>query len=265
MLDLHLTPHKKKNGSLIWVDERSHDIEIDGQPARLVLVTDVTERVQLENAVSAERDRYQALVGRIRDAQEQDRLHLSREIHDALGQELTGLKFRLQQMKGSSGVLAEEFSSATASIDKLISKLRDIAAHLRPPVLDHLALPDALEWLAEDFGERAGIVCTAHVQHSLPSVADDIKLAVFRVCQEALTNVQRHSGATEASVRLASRNGDMVVTIEDNGVGFGGGLNTSGSLGLLGMRERAQSMGGSLTVESAPGEGTRIHLVAPLQ
>lgn len=263
-LDPHLISHQKKDGTLVWVDQRSHAIEISGKPANLVLVTDVTERLDLENAVAAERDRYQALAGRMREVQEQERLHLSREIHDALGQELTGLKFRLQQMTGTAGALAPELGSATASIDKLIAKLRDIAAHLRPPVLDHLALPDAIEWLSEDFGERTGIICTARVQHTLPTVPDDVKLAVFRVCQEALTNVQRHSKASEVSVSLSRQNGNMMITIEDNGSGFVQDLNASGSLGLLGMRERAESMGGSLVVESSPGEGTRIYLTTPL-
>jgi signal transduction histidine kinase len=167
-------------------------------------------------------------------------------------------------MIGNAAALAPELGAATASIDKLIAKLRDIAAHLRPPVLDHLALPDAIEWLTEDFGERTGIASTARVQHAFPPVSDDVKLAVFRVCQEALTNVQRHSKATSVSVSLARRNGQLLVTIEDNGVGFASGASTSGSLGLLGMRERAESLGGSLAVESEPGEGTSILLTTPL-
>jgi len=263
-LDSHLSAHCKKDGAMVWVDERRHAIEINGRPAHLVLVTDVTERLNLENAVAAERDRYQALAARMREVQEQERLHLSREIHDALGQELTGLKFRLQQMTGASSGLASELGSATASIDKLITKLRDIAAHLRPPVLDHLALPDAIEWLSEDFGERTGIACTASVEHTIPTVRGDTKLAVFRVCQEALTNVQRHSRATKVAVSLRRCDDDLVIAIEDDGVGFEGGVNTRGSLGLLGMQERAEAMGGSLSVESGPGEGTRIVLRTPL-
>jgi PAS domain S-box-containing protein len=263
-LNPNLVPHRKKSGDPIWVDERSHIIEIGGKAAHLVLVTDVTERVALEDAIAAERDRFQALAGRMREVQEQERLHLSREIHDALGQELTGLKFKLQQVAGAAdAAVASDLTAATGSIDKLIAKLRDIAAHLRPPVLDHLDLPDAIEWLSEDFGERAGIICKTQIQQNLPLVTQEIKLAAFRVCQEALTNVQRHAKASNISISLARKDWEILMTIEDDGIGFAG-ANSTGSLGLLGMRERAESMRGALVVESSPGEGTRIALSIPL-
>jgi signal transduction histidine kinase len=201
---------------------------------------------------------------------EQERIRLAREVHDELGQALTGLKMdlawiqrRLAEAQGQQerGWLTGRLAAMTALVDSTLAAVRRIATELRPGVLDELGLAAALEWLVEGFERRTGIRC-----HLLLGPGDLRHLergratAVFRIAQEALTNVARHAEATEVRVRLCVDAADVSLEVADNGKGIDrtGGPPGPASLGLLGMRERAAHFGGELTVLGAPGAGTRL-------
>jgi signal transduction histidine kinase len=144
------------------------------------------------------------------------------------------------------------------ALDEVMRKLREVAAHLRPPILDHLSLPDALEWLLEQHGERTGLHCEVQIDSFEIAADDEIKMAVFRICQEALTNITRHAHASQVMVTLRC-SGPLMLHIKDNGVGFDTARGST-NLGLLGMRERAEAIGGKLQIQSTVGSGTEVML-----
>jgi signal transduction histidine kinase len=212
--------------------------------------------------LQTERDRYQALAGHLLKLQESERRHLSREIHDSLGQELTGIKFQVQaiEMRHPEVALPKQI---VVALDQLTAKLRKVAAGLRPPILDHFSLPEALEWLVDEFSERTGLNCRVEIADAIPQVSDEVKMAMFRVCQEALTNAARHAEPSSIVITLRAKP-ELTLSIHDDGVGFDTG-RPSASLGLLGMRERAEAIGGSFSIESKPGQGTKVSLVLPVE
>ncbi|MCB2225139.1 MAG: PAS domain S-box protein [Desulfarculaceae bacterium] len=214
-------------------------------------------------------ERLRLLSGSIMESQEKERRAIARELHDELGQVLTALRIdavwlrqRLSEADPKAGARAD---TMCALIDQTISEVRGIATRLRPPALEDLGLADALEWHTSDFEKRTGIACVFS-SNGLPEVEDPLAIATYRVAQEALTNVARHSGATDVEVELASHEGLLELTVRDNGDGFSVELLSEGEeLGIAGMRERAALAGGSLSIKSAPGAGTEVRLVLPLK
>jgi signal transduction histidine kinase len=198
---------------------------------------------------------------------------IAREIHDELGQALTGLKMDLSSVQntlrkqGAGGLerCTERTTSMSKLIDATIQTVRRIATDLRPGILDDLGLVAAIEWQAQDFQKRTGIKCKL-----APGVEDleldpDRSTAAFRIFQETLTNVARHSLATEVDVSLSHCADSVVLEIKDNGKGIKeADISGARSLGLLGMRERAHLLGGELKVSGTPGEGTTVIVRIPL-
>jgi signal transduction histidine kinase len=228
-----------------------------------------TSNEQLERTVrerteelAEERSRYQALANHLIKLQESERLHLSRELHDSLGQELTCIRYSLQQLgKSLSAEQAGAVQQVMETVGKLSGEVREISYRLRPPILEHFTLPEALEWLVSQWSGRTNISCSIHIGPDFPEVNDSIKLAVFRVSQEALTNIARHSQATHVSIALEHAD-RATLRIVDNGRGFD--MNhRSRHLGLLGMHERAEGIGAHLDISSVPGTGTTIGLTLP--
>ena len=188
---------------------------------------------------------------------EKERLHISRELHDEVGQLLTALRIVLR---------SESFSHASAEeiIDELFTRVRDIAAGLRPPMLDDLGLGPSLTWHCDRFTARTGIHVRLMVSGYLRRYSPHLELAVFRVVQEALTNVARHAGAMEASVSLQGRGSQVTGIVLDHGLGFDPEPRPSpSSSGIDGMRERIRSLGGRLMITSKPGRGTRVFFRIP--
>jgi signal transduction histidine kinase len=235
---------------------------------------DVTERKRSEEDLLASREQLRALASRLQVVREEERTMIAREIHDELGGALTGLKVDFSFLtKSASHIKNEAFrtsvltgaDSINASIDATIQTVRRIAMELRPGILDDLGLVAALDWQLKDFGKRTGIRCKF-----FPPVGDishdaDLSTALFRIAQEALTNVARHSGASEVSVFL-SADKDSVTTLKvrDNGKGIAKKkISSSKSLGILGMNERAQMFGGCVTVMGTPGRGTTVTVELP--
>jgi PAS domain S-box-containing protein len=216
-------------------------------------------------AVKKAQDQLRRLSGSIMANQEKERAYIARELHDELGQVLTALRMEAvwlrSRLEEADPKASERALTMRSLIDKTIEEVRSMAIRLRPGVLDHLGLRDALEWYIADFERRTGISCAYDQQNQIPDINDTIATAAYRITQEALTNVARHSGATRVQVSLAHLAESIKLVIEDDGCGFDtDDLDQFQGLGVAGMRERAGLVGGTLEVAAAPGRGTRITL-----
>lgn len=247
--------------------------------ALLLIVSIRLNRAFARNAhllseLSLSEQQYRLLVQRCETVREDERASLAREIHDALGGALTSIKFGLlsarndAQEHGASKAVAR-LQQESADIDRTIRSLRKLASALRPPLLDQVGLVAAIESYANEFAERTGI----RVEQDFPSksigLPADQSIGLYRIVQEALTNVARHSRASRVRISLTADGEDtLVLNIQDNGVGFSKIEATQKqSLGLLGMQERAKLAGANLTIHSEPDKGTNVCLVvaAPAQ
>jgi PAS domain S-box-containing protein len=215
-------------------------------------------------------DRLRALTDRVEAIREDERTQIAREVHDELGQALTALKMdiawvsrRLTQQH-TNGQLAEKLTEMTKSSDAIIATVRRISAELRPYILDDLGLAAAIEWQLEEFAKRTGVDVQLHSSLGDPILERDLTTAVFRIFQEALTNVARHAGAAAVHVRLDLERGRVKLEVEDDGVGITEAARRS-SLGLIGMHERARRLGGECEVRRLDPKGTLVRVTVPLR
>lgn len=221
-----------------------------------------------ENIVKS-RDRLRNLSARLQTMIEEERTRISREIHDELGQVLTALKLDLSSLgRRSPDVLAKSSAKVRTmekTVGRIIRTVRKISTELRPGILDELGLPDAIEWLAKDFQKRTGIVCTVTL-HTREKITDSaLSTAIFRIIQEALTNVMRHSAATRVNVSKMKKDNNLVIEVKDNGVGITEErINDSRSLGLTGIRERVLLLRGEVFISGIPGKGTLVRVTLPI-
>src|SRR5205823_6518590 len=236
----------RKDGRLIWAHVTVSALPAEaGAPQRFVgMVEDVTERKAAEGELHRHRAQLRGLAARLEAAREAERARIAREIHDELGQALTALKIDVLWLKKrvleSPPELTRKLDGMTAIIDSTAQGIQRVAAELRPSVLDELGLRAAIEWEAREFATRTGIECRVELPEGQPAVDASRATAVFRIFQEALTNVARHAAATHVLVRLGMTPKALDLTVADNGRGIReGALHDSRSLGLLGMRERA--------------------------
>jgi PAS domain S-box-containing protein len=232
----------------------------------LGLALDVTERKQAEQTLQEYADRLQTLSHRLLEVQEQERRHLARELHDEIGQLITGLKLTLEAGAGGGAEgLRQAVEGAQRMIRELTGRLRDLSLRLRPPMLDDLGLLPTLLWHLNRYTLQTGV--RVHLEHAglERRFASEVETAAYRIVQEALTNVARHAGVEEAEVRVWSSRDALFVKVEDNGKGFDAeAARAGGSSGLSGMLERAGLLGGRLEVESTPGRGTCLSAELPV-
>jgi signal transduction histidine kinase len=225
------------------------------------------DNAQLFEQVRAGEGQLRILSRRLAEAQEAERRTISRELHDEIGQALTALKLNLDMSARLPAETARtNLNEAQALANELIGRVRDLSLRLRPAMLDDLGLLPTLVWHCKRYAAQTKV--RVHLQHSglETRFPPDVATAAYRIVQEALTNVVRHSGAVEAVVRLWGNEDTLSIDVEDQGAGFDlHALRSPGSTsGLSGMRERAFSLGGKLTVESSPGKGTRLTATLPL-
>ena len=234
---------------------------------------DITERIRTEEALrqsekmALEREQFQALAERLRRAREEERTKVARDLHDQIGQILTAIKLDLTWMSRRLPRANDEFHDrmrgAIGLINEGVESVRAICTGLRPGVLDDLGLAAAIEWQANEFASRTGISCAVTVPGTDLSLNGDQATEFFRIFQECLTNVMRHARAKSVRVALYEENDGLVLLVADNGMGFRES-DLSDSLGLLGMKERAQMCGGDLEIASTLGNGTTVTLRVPL-
>jgi len=236
------------------------------------LQRDVLEfkRSEAERELAESREQLRALAANLEEVREEERKVIAREIHDEFGQALTCLKMDLsylsRRLHGDQADLLEKLNSMMRLIDNNIQLIRDVSSQLRPGILDDFGLLSAVEWQLQSFSIRTGIRYRINSNLDGKELDSKIRTALFRILQEALTNVVRHSGANEVFVEL-NRNGEgtLVMGIDDNGKGISEeAINDKKSLGILGMRERSVLLGGSFRIESAKDKGTRIRVSVPL-
>jgi two-component system sensor histidine kinase UhpB len=215
---------------------------------------DMLQRLEFERRESARR----ALAG-----QEGERLRISRELHDEVGQVLTAVVLQLERAaRRVNGEVRADVEEAREAVRSVLEDVRDIAQRLRPEALDMLGLPSALAALGLEIERRAGLAVDRDVAPELPPLEPEHELVVYRVAQEALTNVARHAGARRAAVALRAERGRVVMEVRDDGDGFDTERVHLGA-GLRGMRERAVLIGADLDIRSAPRQGTVVTLRLP--
>jgi PAS domain S-box-containing protein len=246
---------------------------MEGSTETVCFVLDNTPRKRAEEAEALARSEQQLrlLAAHVEKASEAERARLAREVHDVLGQELTGLKMdvawvsRRMAQTEAHDVVEERLQSMLGRLDSMIGTVRRIATELRPGALDDLGLREAIEEHAREFQARSGIaVNVAPFERDLP-VDRARSTALFRIFQELLTNAARHAAATRVRVALRIEGDTLVLSVEDDGVGITEAQATSpSSLGLLGIRERALVFGGECRVDGAPGRGTSVQVRIPL-
>ncbi len=262
--------HGEVHHALLSVEQ----LDWRGERGFLMLCYDITERKRAEerqrwllSQVRASRERLQALSKRLLDVQENERRHLARELHDEIGQTLTGLRFVLQAAaRATTDNLPAHLDEAQTLVNELITRVRNLSLELRPAMLDDLGLLPALLWLIERYSAQTQIhIDFGHsgLERRFPA---EIETAAYRIVQEALTNIARHAHEDEAAIRLWVDEDVLHLQVEDWGAGFdvNAALEANRSSGLSGMRERAGSLGGRLRIESVQGVGTRVEGEFPL-
>jgi PAS domain S-box-containing protein len=259
----------RASGEEFPIDASISQLTEDGHKLYTVILRDVTSRARAEQSLRESKEELQLLASEAHQAREQEQSRIARELHDELGQSLTALKMLLASVREAlaprDGAVAEKLDKAEAVLDRTVAATRRIAADLRPLMLDDLGLIPAIEWLAEEFTQRNRIPCALAVDDPELAVSRVHATAIFRIVQEALTNVARHAKAGKVEVRIMQTASGLTIRIRDDGIGFATDApRVSSSRGLLGMRERTYLLGGSLEVESAPGRGTAIEVRLPM-
>lgn len=274
----------RKNGTL-FVSETTGTLvkDAEGQPlGYMAIIRDITdqkraerERAQLFEAISQQREQLRTLAGRLAEAQDVERKALARELHDQVGQNLTALDLNLNIIQGQlssnsypvNDTLQSRLVDSLALVAEMGERIRNVMSNLRPPVLDDYGLVAALRWYADRFSPRFGFTTVVEEENSVPRLDEPVENALFRIAQEALTNVAKHAQASQVVVRVEADAEFVQLTISDNGIGFDladwARPSTRNSWGLITIIERAEAIGGNCQIESQPGRGTKLIVVVP--
>ena len=237
--------------------------------ATTLIIRDVTAEKRHELQLESATEQMRNVSARLESVREEERIRLARELHDELGQALTVLRMDLswldQQPATRGDSIRERIKRMIEFTDSTIGTVRRIASELRPPILDDLGLVAAIEWLLEDFEKRSGIRCRFKSTRRSIQTDGDRATAVFRIVQEALTNIARHSEATRVVLEMTVQNKNLSVKVADNGKGIRkSAIQNRSSLGLVGMHERVAQLGGKLQIRGESGAGTQVSFHLPL-
>jgi signal transduction histidine kinase len=228
------------------------------------------ENAQLFTTLREERERLRALSNRLTQAQEAERTRIARELHDEAGQALTTVRLQLDFVASVlpddlPAPIRRQVEEAQTLIGRTLEEIRRISIDLRPSLLDDLGLASALRWHCERLGRHAQMDVVFEGPSRTRRLPSDVETAVYRAAQEALTNVARHAQANSVQVRLDYQNGQLRLTIADDGVGFAENRVSGTGIGLMGMQERLSAVGGTLRVESVPDGGSTLFIRVPIQ
>jgi PAS domain S-box-containing protein len=249
--DIKAVTRRLEDGAVVW----------DG------IVWDISESKRIELELDASRAQLRELSAHLETVREEEKARIAREVHDELGQMLTVLKLETSMCELTYAQLDPGLHERLNSMKRLIAQLfqlvRDVATALRPPILD-AGIASAIEWQARRFEARTQIPCLVQVPDNLPVLSDAKAIGLFRILQEALTNVMRHAQAHTVELTLVVEGAHLRLTISDDGIGFVQAPGRPVSFGLVGMRERVLIMGGQLSLDSELGEGTTLSVTVPL-
>jgi PAS domain S-box-containing protein len=248
------------------VDERTAELLTANKLMKKML----DEGKRAEEKLTKSRERLRNLSGHLHGLLEEERTRISREIHDELGQALTAMKLDLSSIRRSlvSDGLAKRSAKVheiERSVNRIIRTVRKIATELRPGILDELGVAAAIEWITKDFQKRTGIGCKVTIK-AVDKISDTVRATtIFRIVQEALTNVMRHAAASQVNVSLEKMDDTLKLEVRDNGIGIKEGrIFDARSLGLIGIRERVLLLGGKAEISGKPGEGTVVRVILPV-
>jgi signal transduction histidine kinase len=252
----------RSNGEEFPMEASISQLETPEGKLFTVILRDITERVRAQEELSS----FAAEAHAIREG---EKSRIARELHDELAQALTALKMDTIWLRDNAPAQPDKavakLAEMVSMLDTTVAATRRIAADLRPLLLDDLGLAPAIEWLAHTFTQRTGVPCEVSVDDEL-ELEEPYATAVFRIVQESLANVGKHAQASEAAVVIARTGQSVVLEVRDNGQGFSTAApRKPHSLGLMGLRERAQLLKGAVAIDSRPGKGTRIQVRIPVQ
>lgn len=260
-------------GNIRWVSNDATGIfDDDGRLVSISgIIKDTSELMLKSEELRKSAKQLREYAAHIQSVREDERLHIARELHDEIGQCLTGIKMDLTHLAMKSkkngfnaDVLQEHIKTVSTNIDSAVNTVRKLSSELRPSILDDLGLFPAIEWQITDVSRKMGLQYDYNITVDEKLINEKAKTEVFRIFQESLTNIIRHSGANKVSLEIAEKNGYITLTVADNGRGISQDeINASKSLGILGMKERAALFNGKLDIESKPGAGAKVILYIP--
>lgn len=261
--------HTKKDKTEASLNVISHHIIYEGKPVKLILAQDISKTKFAEEKLKNSHDQLRQLAMHMEKLRETERTHMAREIHDELGQQLTGLKMDISWLNKKiiteDEAIKEKLKDTISLIDKTVITVRKIATELRPSILDDLGLIAAMEWQSEEFQKRSEITTKFSSNVSQVMIPTELATGLFRIYQESLTNILRHAEASEVYSALHLKNNKIELIIKDNGKGFNmENIESKKTLGLLGMKERITLLGGNYQINSIPGNGTVIIINLPI-
>lgn len=257
----------RDSGSIHWVSVNSTALFADDASKPYAVLTtffDISGLKRAEQALRAHAEQLRDLSHRLFEVEENERRRLARELHDRIGANLTALSLNLKLVRTEREKTSTRLDDSEKLVDSTAQLVRDVLTDMRPPGLDELGLLAALREHAEQVAQRSGLGLEVAGAEPRPRLPPATEIALFRVAQEALTNVVKHAGATKVSVSLRPEHGVVTLTIEDNGAGFDGEVPAmAAGMGMASMRERAEAVGARPRIESAPGSGTRVIVEVP--
>ena len=233
------------------------------------LSREIRERRIAEVQLRESEVQLRALAARLVSIREEERARIAREIHDELGQVLTGLKMDVtwlaRQLAGTDELIVEKAEAMCRLLDSTMHLIRRISTGLRPEILDEMGLVAAFGWQAKEFQKRMGMRCRLNLPEDQVVLDRELSTAVFRIFQEILTNIARHAKASSVEVNLTISDNHLNLKVVDDGIGISASqIRGHKSLGLLGMQERAQLFGGEVNIEGAAGRGTAVSVSIPM-
>ena len=262
---------RRKNGKEFPVEVRLSYMQTNQETLAVAFVTDISEHKQAEAALQESHDKLLDLSGKLMSAQDEESKRISRELHDAFSQELAALSTESRLLKRElppeARGAAKKIEGVAQRIGKLATDIHQMSRRLHPAILDDLGLPAALRAECNAFSQLHGIHTDFSSSRVPKSVPGNVALCLYRVAQESLQNIAKHSGAQKVRVDLAFKRGEIHLTIEDFGNGFDlqAQKRKKRGLGLISMEERVRLVGGTLTIDSKPGRGTRVLARVPLK
>lgn len=259
---------RRSDGQEFPLESTIARVTIDGKEMFTAILRDIGDRRRAEVELRESHRQLRELASSLQAVREEERTSIARELHDELGQQLLRLRMDLSWLSGRIKDLPPVVQKKVADMKQFIAgtvdTLRRVTTRLRPPMLDELGLAEAARWQLEDFSSRTGIAVISDIDVSDETLEERTSINVFRMLQESLTNVARHSGADKVEVTLAQRSATLILEVHDNGRGMDPGKGQEMGHGLVGIRERSLLLGGQMEIDATPETGFSLKICIPL-